>query len=135
AWPDVDVFCGQLLVELAGDAAGLRDLLRLQPAALQHVQEVGVAADIQLAGALHAHAAILEQAGQHAVDDRRTDLALDVISDDRQTVLLEAPSPRRLTGDEDRDAIDDAAAGSQRLLHVPARGLLAADRQVVDHDV
>ena len=39
-------------------ARGLRDLLRLEALALEHVEEVGVAAEVQLVGAVDAHAAV-----------------------------------------------------------------------------
>ena len=81
------------VVELDGDGVGLGDLLGFEPLALQHVQEVGVAAEVELVGAVDAHAASAKQAGQHAVGDRRADLALDVVADDRQAALLEARSP------------------------------------------
>src|SRR5215472_14536752 len=74
---------------------------------------------------------VLEQPRQHAVDDSRADLALDVVADDRQAVLLEASPPGGFAGDEDRNAIDHAAARRERLLHVEARSLLAAHGQVV----
>ena len=41
-------------------------------------------------------------------------------------------APVRLRSDEDRDAIDEGAAGLQHLLHVPLRRHLGADRQIGD---
>ena len=73
----------ELVVELAGDGLGLRDLLRLEALALEHVLEVHVAADVELVGAVEHHAAVLEEAGEDAVDDGGADLALDVVADDR----------------------------------------------------
>ena len=67
--------------------------------------------------------------------DRCADLALDVVANDRQADLGEAPLPVRLAADEHRDRIDEADAGAQGLLDVPLGGLFAADRQVADHDV
>jgi hypothetical protein len=40
--------------------------------------------DVELRRALQLDAAVAEQAGQRAVDDRRADLGLDVVADDRQ---------------------------------------------------
>jgi hypothetical protein len=45
------------------------------------------------------------------VADRRADLALDVVTDDRQAGLGEAALPVRLAADEDRDRVDEADAG------------------------
>src|SRR5437867_5004461 len=133
--PDVHVVLADVVVELGRDRARLRDLLRHQPLPLQHVQEVGVAAEVELVGALELDAAITEQAGQHSVDDGRADLGLDVVADDRQTLVLEALLPVRLTRDEDGDAVDKADPGGQRLLDVPLGRLFRADRQVADEHV
>src|SRR3954452_12618129 len=76
-----------------------------------------------------------EEAGELAVDDRRPDLGLDVVADDRQAGFLEALVPVVLAGDEDRQAVDEADAGGERLLDVPLGRLLRADRQVADDDV
>src|SRR3954454_10699505 len=82
-----------------------------------------------------ADAAVVEEAGELAVDDRRPDLGLDVVADDRQPGLLEALVPVVLAGDEDGEAVDEAAAGLEDLLDVPLRRLLGADRQVGHDDV
>ena len=113
----------------------LGDLLALQALAFQHVHEIGVAAEVELVGAVDAHAAILEQPGQHPMGDGGAHLALDVVADDGQPGFLEAPAPGRVLGDEHRDAVDEAGPGRQRLLGVIARPCLAAHRQVVDQHV
>ncbi len=84
---------------------------------------------------LELHAALVEEARQRAVHDRRADLRLDVVADDRQPGLLEAVVPVVLARDEDGDAVDEAAAGLEHLLDVPLGRLLGADRQVGDDDV
>jgi hypothetical protein len=132
---DVDVVGRQLVLHDRGDRVGLGDLLGLQPLALEHVVEVHVAAHVELGGAQELHAAVAEQAGERAVHDRRADLRLDVVADDRQPGLLEAVVPVVLAGDEHRDAVHEAAAGLEDLLHVPLRRLLGADGQVGDDDV
>src|ERR1700674_1063313 len=87
------------LIERGRDRASLGDLLRHQPLALQHVQERGVAAEVELIGPLELDAAVAEQTRQHAVDDRRADLRLDVVADDREVLLSEALLPVRLSRD------------------------------------
>ena len=67
--------------------------------------------------------------------DRRADLRLDVVADDRHAGLLEAALPVGLAGDEDRHAVHHRAARVQDLLRVPLGRLLGADREVVDDDV
>ncbi len=96
----------QVVVELAGNCVGLADLLRLQALALQHVVKVGVAADVQLHGAFQAHAALAEEARQHAMHNGCPDLALDVVTDHREIGLFEALLPVLFAPDEDRNAVD-----------------------------
>ena len=108
---DVDVARAEVVVEHRGDRVRLRDLLRLEPLALEHVEEVGVAADVQLHRLVEVHAALAEERGEHAVRDRGADLRLDVVADDRHAGLLEAALPVRLARDEDRHAVHHRAAG------------------------
>ena len=103
--------------------------------ALQHVEEVGVAADVQLHRLVEVHAALAEEAREHAVRDRRADLRLDVVADDRQAGVLEAAGEVAALRDEDGHAVHHRAAGLEDLLRVPLGRLLGADRQVVDDDV
>ena len=105
---DVDVAGLELVVEHRGDGVRLADLLALEALALEHVEEVGVAAEVELVGPVEADAAIHEEAGQHAVGDRRADLALDVVADDREALFGEAALPVGLAADEDRDRVDEA---------------------------
>ena len=53
----MDVIGGMAVTELAGDGVGLGDFFRFEPLALEHVQEIGVAAEIQLIGAIETDAA------------------------------------------------------------------------------
>ena len=72
---------------MLGDRAGLGDFLGFQAFALEHVHEIGVAAEVQLVGVIQAHPAVDEQAGQDAVEDGGAHLALDIIADDGQPAL------------------------------------------------
>ncbi len=67
--------------------------------------------------------------------DRRADLRLDVVADDRQAVLLELLAEVAALGEEDRDAVHHRAPRLEDLLRVPLGGLLGADGEVVDDDV
>jgi hypothetical protein len=133
--PDVDVVGGQRVAHDRRDGLRLGDLLGLQALALEHVEEVHVAAHVELRRAQHLHAAVVHEAGERAVHDRGADLGLDVVADDGQAGLLEAPVPVVLGADEHRDAVHEAAAGLEDLLHVPLRRLLGAHGQVGDDDV
>src|SRR4029450_3383904 len=129
AGPDVDVALAQVVVDLGGDGLGLGDLLGLQPAALQHVHEVHVAAEVQLVGAVDVDAAVLHQPAQHAVDDGGADLGLDVVADDRHPGPGEALGPLGAAGDEHRQAVHEGDAGLEGLLGVVAGGGPGAGRQ------
>ena len=116
-------------------ASVLEIFLLDKPAAVQHVQEVGVAAGVELVGGVELDAAVLEQPGQGAVDDRRADLGLDVVADAGQALLLESLGPGGVADDEDRDAVDERHARVQGGLGVELGGLLRADRQIVHQDL
>jgi len=135
AGANVDVVGGQLVRQHAGDGAGLGDLLGLETLALEHVEEVGVAAEVELVGVGEAHAAIDEQAGEHAVQDGGADLGFDVIADDGQTLGAEALAPIFGAGNEHGDGVDEAAARLKHLLHVPLGGHFGANWQVADDDI
>ena len=110
---------------------GLGRLLAAQTLTVQHVHKVGVAAGVQLIGALHIDAARAKQAGQHAVDDGGADLSLDVVTDDGDALFGEFAFPLGAAGDEHRHAVDHGDAGFQRAFHVELGGVLAADGQEV----
>ena len=72
---------------LAGHGIGLGYFLALQPFALKHVHEVGVATEVELVGAVDANTSVFEQAGEHAVGDGCPNLALDVVADNGNAAL------------------------------------------------
>src|SRR6266568_2721413 len=132
---DVHVGLGHLMRDLRGDRLGLGDLLGLQALALQHVHEVHVAAEVELVGAQQLDAAVLEQLGHHTVRDRRADLGLDVVADDRHAPLGGLGRPRRDGGNKDRQRVDERHARLDRALGVELVGLLRANRQIRDEHV
>ena len=69
------------------------------------------------------------------MDDGRSDLALDIVADERKPALRETALPYRVRGDENGDTIDKGAARIERLLGIPFRCLLRADRQIGNQDV
>ena len=87
--PDVDRVLRHLVVEHRGDGVGLADLLGLQAVTLEHVQEVGVATEVELVGAVERTPRSIEEARHHAVGDGGADLALDVVTDDGQALVGE----------------------------------------------
>ena len=119
-------------VELRLDRLGLGDFFRLEPVLRQHVEKIGVAAGVELIGAVERNPPIAEQPGQRAVDDGGPDLALDVVADDRQPGLAEARRPSRIGGNEHRHAIDHRDAGGEAGLGVVADRLLGPDRHITD---
>ena len=65
--------------------------------------------------------------------DRCADLRFDIVADDRQPALLEALLPVRLRGDENGDAIHEAATRLEHLLDVPLRRHLGTHWQIGNH--
>ena len=127
---DVDVRVVEPLVELRLDGFGLGKLLRLEPLALQHVEEVGVAGGVELVGPVEGHAAVGEQPRQRAMHDGRADLALDVVADDRQSGVAELLRPFGIGGEEDRHAIDHRDARFEAGFRVMLDGLVGSDGQI-----
>src|SRR5947209_28678 len=80
-------------------------------------------------------APVLEQPGQHPVGDGGADLALDVVTDDRDAGGPELLGPLRGAGDEHRQGVDEGDAGVDGALRVELRGVLGPDRQVADQHV
>ena len=132
---DVYVVGLDLLLQLRLHGSGLRDLLGYKAVSLKHVEEVRVATKVELVGAVKLHAAVFKQTGEHAMNDGRPDLGLDVIADDRHAAILEPFLPVRLTGDEHGDAVDEADAGRKCLLYIPLGGVFGTDWEVADHHV
>ncbi len=102
---------------------------------LQHVQEVRVAAKIELVGAVDAHTPVNEQAGEYPVQDGCAHLGLDIVSQDGQSRILETFSPVLGGGNEYRDAVDKGTARFKDLLDIPFGRHFRTHRQVGDHHV
>ena len=133
---DVHVVVGEgAVLDLAGDGLRLRHLLRLEAFAFEHVLEVHVAADVQLVRVVQREAPVLEQAGEHPMDDGGADLALYIVPDDRDAGIAELPRPLRITGDEHGDGVHEGHAGIDARLGVEALRLFGADGQVADEHV
>ena len=125
----------EVVLDVGGHGLGLGDLLGLQALPLKHVLEVHVAAHVELVGAVQHDTAVLEELGQHPVGDGRADLALDVVTDDRDTGVGELLRPRRGAGDEDGQRVDERHVGVDGALGVELCRLLRPDGQVADHHV
>jgi len=135
AGADMHIIGIQFVGQHGGDGAGLGDLLGFKTFAFEHVHEIGVAAEIELIGVIEQHAAIHEEAGDHAVQNGGAKLTLDVVADDRQTGIQKALAPIFRGGDEDGDGVDHADAGFEDLFDIPLGGHFRTDGQVVDDHV
>ena len=135
ARPDVHVARVDLRIDIAHDRLRLRDLLRLQATALEHVLEVHVAADIQLVGAVEDQSALLEESREHPVGDGRPELALDVVPDDGHPRGGELRGPFRVARDEHREGVDEGDTRIDGRLGVVLRGEFRPDGEVADEHV
>src|SRR6266403_1926173 len=59
----------------------------------------------------------------------------DVSADDRQIFVGAQFCPNRITGDEDGNIVYKSDSGFERAAGVKPRGLIGADRQIIDHDL
>src|SRR5438477_5203638 len=132
---DVNVFVGQTLVHDRLDRFSLGSFLRGQPGPAEHVEEIGIAAGVELIGALDFHAPLPEKIDNRAVEHGRAQLRFDIVADDRQIFVGEPLCPNRITGDEDGDVVYKSDSGFERAAGVKPRGLIGADRQIIDHDL
>ncbi len=113
----------------------LRDLLRLEALAFQHVLEVHVATDVQLVRAVQADTAVFEELRHHAVRDGGAHLGLDVVANDRDACVLELLGPRGVRGDEDRQGVDERDLGVEGALGVELVCLVRSNGEVGDEHV
>ena len=135
AGADVYLVGVYFVVHLGGYGASLGNFLGNQPLPLQHVEEVGVAAKVQLVGVVNGSAPVLKQPGQDTVEDGSADLGLNVVANDRHSPFHEPVPPILFAGDKHGDAVDHAAAGVKNLLRVPLGRHFAAHGEVVNDHV
>lgn len=135
AWANVHVVSADFVVQLAGDGCGFADFLAGQAGVVEHVQEVGVSADVELVGVLEFDTAVFEETGEDTVNDGCTDLALDVVSEDGDACIRELLGPHWVACDEDGEVVDDCDAGLDGAFAVEFNGLLATYWEVEEHDV
>ena len=75
------------------DGLGLGDLLRAQSGPVEHVEEIGIAAGVELVRAIELDAAIGEELGERPVHDGRAELRLDVVADGGNASAREPLAP------------------------------------------
>lgn len=135
AGADVAILVSKTVVELAGDGVGFRDFLGFEAFALEHVQEIGVAAKVELVGAIEADTAFAEKISEDAMGDGGSYLGLNIIADDGEAALFESFLPIFLGGDKNGNAVDETATGFENLLDIPFGCHFGTDGKVVDDDV
>ena len=124
---DVDLRGRKRFRKHALHRSGLGPSFRLRAGAIEHVEEIGVAARVQLVGAVERRSPSDEQPRELAVQYSGAELRLDVVPDDREAPPLELLGPLRVGGDEDRNAVDEPDAGFEAGASIELRGSLAAD--------
>ena len=72
---------------------------------------------------------------KHTVEDRRAELTLNVVTDDRQVLPAKLLAPFRIRGNEDRHTIDHRDAHVQTDLGIVVDGIFGTDRQIADQDL
>src|SRR5579864_1230724 len=135
AWTDVNVFVGQTLVHRGLNGLGLGSFLRAETGPAQHVEEIGVAAGVELVSALNLHATFAEKIHNRSMQHRGTELRFYIVPDDREIFVGKTFGPGRITGDENRDVVDETDPGFERAARVKFRSFLGTDREIIDHDL
>ena len=121
------------IVQLTRHRIGLTDFLRLQAFALEHIIEVGVAANIQLHRPFQLNPALAKESCQHAMHNRCSDLTFDIVTDHRQVRFLESLLPVFFTSNKHGNTVDETHTRLDNLLNIPLGGSLRANWQVVYH--
>ena len=114
---------------------GLGRFLRGEPGPAEHVEKIGVAAGVELIGALDFDTALPEKIDNRAVEHGRAQLRFDVVADDRQVFVGKPFCPNRVAGDENGNVVYKRYSRLERAAGVKARRLIGADRQIIDHDL
>src|SRR5690606_35335665 len=110
---------------------GLGGALGRQPLPVEHVHKVGVTTGVELIGPLQAYTATGEQVCQHPVSNGCTQLGLDIVANQRNAALGEALLPGRVTGNKDRNTVDEGNSRLQGTLGIEPRGFLSTYGQIV----
>lgn len=132
---DVNVFVGQTFVHDRLDGFGLGRFLRGQPGPAEHVEEIGVAAGVELVSTLDFDAALPEKIDNGAMKYGRAELRFDVVSDDRQIFIGETFRPDRVAGDKNRNVVHESDSGLKSAAGIEAGRLIGTDREIVHHDL
>ena len=132
---DMNVFVGQTFVHDGLNGLGLGSFLRTEAGPTQHIQEVGVAAGVELIGALDFDAAFPEKIDNGAMKHGRAELRFDVVPDDREIFVGKTFRPSRIAGDENGNIVDESDTGFERAARVKLGRLFRTDREVIDHDL
>ncbi|MBA7716336.1 hypothetical protein ES703_125406 [subsurface metagenome] len=123
----------KLVIQLRGNGASFRYLLRLKAFPLQHIKEVGVTAKVQLIGSLQLNAAVSKQPGKHPMNNSCPHLRFYIISNNWKPTFSEALLPILLSGNKNWDTVNKTTTSCQHLLNIPLGCLLTTHRKIVKH--
>src|SRR5579875_140926 len=123
------------MLDLTGHGLGLGNLFRLETVAFEHVAKVHVSAHVELVGAIQCQPSVLEEPGEHAMHNRRSDLAFDVIADDRNPGIAKSSCPGWIGGNEDGDRVYEGHTSFDCSGRVCALSHLGSDGKVTDEDI
>src|SRR5215471_3130919 len=132
---DVNVFVGQALVHDRLNGFGLGSFLRAEPGPAQHIEEIGVAAGVELIGAFDFDAALPEKIDNGAMKHSRTELRFDVVTNNGEVFVGKTFGPGRIAGDENGDIVDESDPGFERAAGIELGRLFRTDGEIIDHDL
>ena len=73
--------------------------------------KIGIPSDIELISAVQAHSPVLKEPRQHPVNDSGSDLALNVITDNRDVSLFKTPRPLHIGRNKYGNTVDKSDTG------------------------
>src|ERR1700730_1359166 len=133
AWADVNILVCQPLADHRLHRFGFRSFLRRQASATKHVQEISIAAGVQLVRAHKFHAALPKEIHERPMQDRGAHLRLNIVPNEGQISISETLRPRRIARDEYGDIVDKAEPSLERTAGIKPGGLFGAHGEIIDH--
>jgi len=132
---NVNVVVGQTIAHHRLHGFGLGRFLGSEPGPAEHVEEIGVAAGVELIGALNFDAAFAEKIDNGAMEHGRAELRFNVVADDRQIFVGKPFRPDRIAGDENGDVVNERDAGFECATGVKFDRFFGTDGEIIDHDL
>ena len=115
------IIISKIIRQLASYRLCLRDFLRFKSFTLKHIIEIHITTKIKLVSTIQMNTALSKQVCQHTMCNGRSNLAFDIIANDRNTMLPKTLWPIILTSNKNRYTVNKRTTTFQNMLHIPFR--------------